>query len=510
MNQKLFLSALAAAVAAPAVIAPIQAEAATAFSDIGKLDKVTQDKIQTLVSKGIINGFTDGTFRPADYVTRGQFALFISKALELPAPKKPASFKDVTPKVSTYDGIVRAYEAGIIKGYTADRFSPQETITRSQMAIMLDKALQYKASYPAKAQLTYTDKGSIGASSQEAVQRMTHYGIMGGYNGGKAFAPTSKGDRLMTVLSIHELMQVKGLLLTTPSDPNPEITPPSKPGDVPFKADARDYTLAELRQLLPATTRIERSNNDGSVVVTDMVEEYYNTVHLPYFVGYKTQPLDYFKTELSLLSNVHKKYDYAFPKYELISINNIPYRYSEYYPEFLKKPATFKDHELNSLVAAPPTVSGKFLIDIGTLNKDVVTYMDKEIKLERTTIQPIMTTQKDFLVDVASVFNDTDLVQVSKDGKTITYAGNTLTLAEGTNKALLNNREVVLTSKVVKKDNLILAPVLSIANYLNLSGRKLDMYNDYAKVELANYPLPVETVNSDNDLVSMEGLGWER
>lgn len=182
---------------------------APAFSDVGSLDSKTKTKIQQLVDKGIISGFTDNTFRPNQEVTRGQFALFISRALKLPQSREQLSgtLSDVTPAVSTYDGIVKVLNMGIVTGYLDGKFRPNSPITRNEMAIMIDKALQLTGEYEIKEELTYSDKGSIGKSAYEPIQRLTQYGIMKAYSG-SAFKGVQKGTRLETVLSIWELLRV--------------------------------------------------------------------------------------------------------------------------------------------------------------------------------------------------------------------------------------------------------------------------------------------------------------
>lgn len=41
------------------------------FSDVNK-SNIHYEAIETLAASGVINGFTDGTFRPSDSLTRGQ------------------------------------------------------------------------------------------------------------------------------------------------------------------------------------------------------------------------------------------------------------------------------------------------------------------------------------------------------------------------------------------------------------------------------------------------------
>ncbi|MDN4605867.1 S-layer homology domain-containing protein [Sporosarcina highlanderae] len=187
---------------------PLYVQASTSFKDVPAAHK---SKINLLVDKKIITGYKDGTFRPNENVNRGQFALFISRALDLPKPSNPKFFKDVGEDSAVFDGINKAQAAGIIQGYADGRFKPGETITRGDMAIMLDRALQYKGNYKETSTLTYADKNLFGATSSKAISRLTHYGIMGSHADNK-FAPKAYGNRLQTVLSIYQLLGIKGII----------------------------------------------------------------------------------------------------------------------------------------------------------------------------------------------------------------------------------------------------------------------------------------------------------
>lgn len=275
MKMKVLSAVLAAVVAVPALAVPAQenvsavsrepvvstatvSTASLPFTDIGKLDPSHINKIQELVNRKIIQGFPDKTFRPNVEVTRGEYAAFISNALDLPTPKNPKSFKDVSERVATHEGIMKAYAAGIINGYPDGRFRPHDKISRGDMAIMLDNALKYKGSYQQKANLTYTDKGSIGKAAYEPVQRLTHYGIMGAFSG-NAFRADVKGTRLSTVLSIYELLNLvekpsndDGGSVGTPA-PVPTPSPSPTPTEPPLKDEAGVITIKGFK-FTPSST----------------------------------------------------------------------------------------------------------------------------------------------------------------------------------------------------------------------------------------------------------------
>jgi subtilisin family serine protease len=106
----------------------------------------------------LTSGYTDGTFRPHEPVTRAQVASTLHRLLEqvgAPVDDGPARFADVTSGPHA-DAINALAEAGIIRGVTADRFDPATSVTRAQLAALLvrlhdhvtDEALPVPSSHP--------------------------------------------------------------------------------------------------------------------------------------------------------------------------------------------------------------------------------------------------------------------------------------------------------------------------------------------------------------------------
>ncbi len=98
--------------------------------------------IDTLVSKGVVKGFPDGTFKPEAKVTREQFAKMIvaAKGLKLYKPSTP-TFTDVSKSRWSYGYVEAAVKAGYIKGYGNGKFGPADPITREQLATLMVRVL---------------------------------------------------------------------------------------------------------------------------------------------------------------------------------------------------------------------------------------------------------------------------------------------------------------------------------------------------------------------------------
>lgn len=107
-------------------------------------DDITGTSLETemraMIEKGILFGYEDGTYAPNQTVTRGQFAAFIARSLDL-TTKETAGFTDVPASSSLAASINAVAEAGLISGYTNGQFGMNDSITREQMAHRLSAML---------------------------------------------------------------------------------------------------------------------------------------------------------------------------------------------------------------------------------------------------------------------------------------------------------------------------------------------------------------------------------
>jgi hypothetical protein len=135
-----------------------------------------ESNIQKLVALGAISGYPDGTFRPNNNITRAEFATVLVKAFQL-EPQSGKVFKD-TAGHWAQETISTAASYGIVGGYSADTFGPDDLITREQMAVMVVKAAELA---PATVELSFTDSTSISEWAREAMTTAVASGIIGGY-----------------------------------------------------------------------------------------------------------------------------------------------------------------------------------------------------------------------------------------------------------------------------------------------------------------------------------------
>ncbi|MFK2827231.1 S-layer homology domain-containing protein [Bacillus sp. B190/17] len=127
-------------------------EHTASFIDVSKEHRFYND-IHFLSERGIISGFEDGSFQPNKTVTRAEAAIMISRALELPINSTKTPFTDVSPSSKAAGYIAAAYKQGIISGFPNETFQPAQTVSRGQMAIFLARAFELQE----KAEITFPD-----------------------------------------------------------------------------------------------------------------------------------------------------------------------------------------------------------------------------------------------------------------------------------------------------------------------------------------------------------------
>ena len=141
--SKVFNATLATSVVVGSGIlaVPTQAQAETiSFSDVKK-DSNFYNSIIELAKSEIMVGNPDGTFKPEKVVTRGEVAKIIANALKLTTDNvKNPGFTDVPQSHIFYKEIAALNAEGIIFGIGNNKYNPEAPVTRAQLATILSKA----------------------------------------------------------------------------------------------------------------------------------------------------------------------------------------------------------------------------------------------------------------------------------------------------------------------------------------------------------------------------------
>ncbi|RIX47938.1 hypothetical protein D3P08_25010 [Paenibacillus nanensis] len=161
--------------------------------------------IARAVELGIVNGFSDGSFRPDHIVTRGEIAVMISRALGLEGEGDADTLKDFDSIPSWAQAhVARIAAAGIISGFEDSTFRPDGQLTRAQLAVIIARAAGLKLD--ADASLSFADRDDIPAWAQKEVGAAVEAGLLEGKDGNR-FDPNATATRAEALTLIIRLLE---------------------------------------------------------------------------------------------------------------------------------------------------------------------------------------------------------------------------------------------------------------------------------------------------------------
>ncbi|HEX9015446.1 MAG TPA: S-layer homology domain-containing protein, partial [Chloroflexota bacterium] len=151
--------------------------------------------VRCLACRGILGGYSDGTFRPGNNITRGQLAKIVSNSAAFVDPPGAQIYEDVPPTNTFFDFIQRLSHRGVMGGYACGGpfepcvppgnrpyFRPNNNATRGQIS-KIDVntaviALGWTLLNPPNS--TFQDVPT-GSTFYEFVETAVSHGVMGGY-----------------------------------------------------------------------------------------------------------------------------------------------------------------------------------------------------------------------------------------------------------------------------------------------------------------------------------------
>ena len=124
------------------------------FSDVSA-DKWYNNAVSTLSRMGVIGGYADGTFRPDAPISRAEFAKIAVSFTQNNGSAVYNYFTDVktTDWFATY--VTAAKDGGLIEGYSDGSFKPESKITRAEACAIVNRTLGRK---PSKAHMKISDR----------------------------------------------------------------------------------------------------------------------------------------------------------------------------------------------------------------------------------------------------------------------------------------------------------------------------------------------------------------
>lgn len=184
--QRLKTSALGASVLGLAIATqsvPASAQRSpTSLTDIN--DHWARLCIQHLYHRGVVQGYPDNTFRPNEPVSRTEFAALVNRAFpDLPERVAAKDYRDLD---ETYWGLVpidRATATGFMTGYPDNRFDPTKKIPRYEVLLALVAGLGYQPQSDPQTLIPqyYEDAAALPAFAYRAIAAATERQLVVNY-----------------------------------------------------------------------------------------------------------------------------------------------------------------------------------------------------------------------------------------------------------------------------------------------------------------------------------------
>jgi len=145
MLNALAVSVMTSALVIPATMPTVQAAPVTksTFKDVPK-SHWAYESIKQVAEKGLVAGYSDGTYKPSAQVTRAEFATFLSRVFDS-KERTPAKFTDVGASHWANDAIQEGLAVGFIQAsdFANNKFEPNKPMTRGEMSRWLANGLAH-------------------------------------------------------------------------------------------------------------------------------------------------------------------------------------------------------------------------------------------------------------------------------------------------------------------------------------------------------------------------------
>jgi hypothetical protein len=177
--------------------------------------------LSDLAQRELLAGFPDGSFRPADPMTRAEFAAQVARLFDFPQDRSQTQgavvYRDVTPNHWAYSSVHKAVQMGFLNGYPDGEFLPDETISRIHVVVALANGLTLKSSRAAANVLApYADHTQVPPWAIRQLVAATETGLVVNYPALDTLAPNRPASRAEVAAMLHRAMVYTGTLQDVP------------------------------------------------------------------------------------------------------------------------------------------------------------------------------------------------------------------------------------------------------------------------------------------------------
>ena len=206
MAAGMTISCFPAPVSAETTGAQVTSEVELPYVDVTETDWF-YDSVYYNYDAGTMTGMDETHFGPYHTLSRAQFALILYRMEGKPEVDTESPFRDISGAEWYGQAVLWAQENGIVTGYLDGNFGPADIITREQMAVMMYRYAKYKG-YDVSAEGDYTtfeDAQSVSGFAQDAMDWVVGMQIITGKEG-NLLDPVAGTARAEAAVIIHRFM----------------------------------------------------------------------------------------------------------------------------------------------------------------------------------------------------------------------------------------------------------------------------------------------------------------
>lgn len=156
----------------------------------------------------LMSGTSTGVFSPDNAMTRAMLVTVLWRAEGQPTASSAASFTDAASDSWYSSAVAWAVENGIVNGTSDTTFSPDKSVTRQEIAAILQRYAKYKgADITQTADLSaYTDNTSVASWASDAMAWAVNKGVITGATS-TTLAPSANATRAQVATMLMRYMQ---------------------------------------------------------------------------------------------------------------------------------------------------------------------------------------------------------------------------------------------------------------------------------------------------------------
>ncbi|MDN4081781.1 S-layer homology domain-containing protein, partial [Paenibacillus polymyxa] len=171
-----------------------------------------QKDVEMMANKLIVKGVQPDIFEPNRAITRAEFVALLVRGLGMQEKPLPKHFTDIKEDAWYAGSVGAAIDAGLIRGYGNQSFGPEKVITREEIAVIAEKAVDYVQTLntiPSSEEYkeVYSDSSTVSPWAQQAMAQATEQGLIKGVSP-DLLAPKQHATRVEATSILKRFLQL--------------------------------------------------------------------------------------------------------------------------------------------------------------------------------------------------------------------------------------------------------------------------------------------------------------